>query len=325
MIGSTVAMKRNVILAGQGLDSIIKLANGANVHMISATTTLPLFGIRDLVLHGNRSNQNGDATKIGLNIALANVNSGYGGNSTLRDALVDAFYRIENVTVVEVDGVGIWTQGASGFLRHCHVEGTNGIGIRAQTNDAEWSGCSVRDTLQEGWLCAGGSARYTNCTTNWNGSAGYLNGHGFRILSRGQHFINCRAEVTDGAGFMVQGHDLVMEGCYIDRAYQLQAEAAELGLPARGGGVTGLSRCGVDIRITEDGAFSFFVTDTRAVAGDYSANLQGIVRLNGATRNNVIQLAYTPEALSAGGVQIVQSSYTGSSNRILGPTGLTTV
>ncbi|MGH6916876.1 MAG: glycosyl hydrolase family 28-related protein, partial [Geminicoccaceae bacterium] len=68
IIDGTLALKANVILAGESAGSILKLADGANVTLVEVTGSTPHFGLRDLILHCNRAQQNGDASKFGLDI-----------------------------------------------------------------------------------------------------------------------------------------------------------------------------------------------------------------------------------------------------------------
>jgi hypothetical protein len=331
IIDGTLALKANVILAGEYAGSILKLADGANTTLVAATGTTPLFGMRDLVLDCNRIQQNGDFSKFGLNIAVANTNGGYGPLSSIGGVLTDPFYKIENIMIVEVDGCGVQATGAHGHFRSVEVVQTNAEGIRAQSNDTSWSNCTVGGCGREGFLCAGGSARYNDCKAFFCGTGrdalgtsygNYPNGHGFRITSRGQHFVNCQAQDIDGWGFSVQANDIIIAGAYIDQACQLESWSAFLGQnPVRGGGFA-LQKAGINLQGASNCNIQCLVTARGVVNSQIDPELEGILRLNGSSSNNVVTLGYTAGILAGGGVEVLKVSHSGSNNRVLTPSGL---
>jgi Pectate lyase superfamily protein len=334
LIDGTIQMKANVVLIGEYAGSIIKLANGANVDMVLASGALPHIGLRDLIFYGNRQNQNGDATKNGINWALSNTTSGYTGNSTVNGlgpaVLVDPFYKVQNVVVMMVDGTGIRAVGAHGLWHGVDVLNVNSVGIRAQANDTQWVSCNVGATAHEGWLCAGGSARYTDikaffCGTGYNQQndtyGNYVNGYGIRVTSRGQHFVNVKCQDCDAPGMSIQANDIIVEGLYCDNTSQLVAWSTHLGqTPIRGGGYTG-QKVGLNIQGASNLKVGAMVTARGVVQGNIAPQLQGIVRLNGASSNIRLDFGFTQGILAAGGVEVLQSSFTGTRVCIDSPGG----
>ncbi|MGH6689750.1 MAG: hypothetical protein ACREF4_03600, partial [Gammaproteobacteria bacterium] len=338
LLGGTLNMKANVILAGEYAGSILMLADDANVDMIVATGALPHIGLRDLIIYGNRAQQNGDATKHGINWNISNTTAGYTANSTVNGlgptALVDPFHKNQNLLVMMVDGPGIRAVGAHGLWQAVDVLNTTGPGILAQANDTQWVSVNAGATAHEGWLCAGGSARYTDTKAFFCGTGlvpgtpdtygNYLNGHGYRVTSRGQHFVNPQAQDLDGWGFSVQAHDISIQGAYIDQACQLPEWSTFLGQsPVRGGGFVS-THAGINLQGADDCNISCQVTSRGVVNGDISAVLAGIVRLNGSSNNNVMTVSYTtsPAILAGAAPEVVEDSYTGAGNQILTKTGL---
>ena len=333
LIDGTIQMKANVTLAGEYAGSIIKLADNANVDMILAQGALPHIGLRDLVLYGNRFRQNGDATKIGINWSLSNTSSGYTGNSTINGLgptiMVDPFYKVERVLVLAVDGTGIRAVGAHGLWFGVDVLNVNSVGIRAQANDTQWVSCNVGATAHEGWLCAGGSARYTDCKSFFTGTGynqqdetygNYVNGHAYRITSRGQHFCNCQAQDNDGFGYSVQANDISIAGGYCDQSCQLPAWSQHLGQnPTRGGGFA-QHKAPINLQGATNCIITGVLVTARGVVNNQiSAGLDGIVRLHGSSSNNMVIVNYTDGVLKSGGAPVVKASYSGTNNTVLMP------
>lgn len=71
MIDGTIFLKANTILEGEMAGTILKSANGANATVVQVDGTTPLFGLRNLMIDGNRVQQNSNLAKFGFNINVS--------------------------------------------------------------------------------------------------------------------------------------------------------------------------------------------------------------------------------------------------------------
>lgn len=341
MIGSTVVMKPNVILEGDMPGSVIKLMNGANVDMFSATGITPLFGIRNICLHGNRAQQNGNAAKFGININVADetIDTGgsptpptYGAASSLgAGTLEHPWYRIEHVVMVEMDGAAFKTAGAAGIWRNVTLVNSNGKGAEITGSGSFFTSVNLGGTAHEGMLVSGTNNMFTECKVWFNGTGlnplngtfgNYASGYGFHVTGRGNQFGNCQAQDTDGPGFWIVGNDNLVASAYLDNCSQLLAWSQHLGqTPARGGGYAG-DKVGFNLQGADNCLIQGQVTARGVVNGQIAAQLIGFIRLQGAANNNVAVIGGTIAALTGGGADIRLSGYTGTNNRVLSRSGL---
>jgi hypothetical protein len=341
MIGSTVVFKSNTILEGDFPGTVFKLINGANVDMFSATGVTPLFGLRNICLHGNRAQQNGNAAKFGINIAVSDqtIDTGgsptpatFGANSSLGPGTLEhPWYRIEHVVMVEIDGAAFKTDGAAGIWRNVTLVNSNGKGAEITGDGSYFTSVNLGGTAHEGMLVSGTNNMFTECKVWFNGTGlnpangtfgNYASGYGFHVTGRGNQFGNCQAQDTDGPGFWITGNDTLISSAYLDNCAQLEAWSVHLGqTPTRGGGYTG-DKVGFNLQGADNCLIQGQVTARGVVNGQIAAELVGFIRLQGAANNNVGVIGGTVAALAGGATDIRLSSYTGTNNRILTRSGL---
>jgi hypothetical protein len=264
IISASINFKANVLVEGEFGGTMIEMADNTDINgMFVSSGPIPFFGLRDVILNGNRNGQSGGGwagTSVGIRLAHATTSPGFGGASLIGSGneINDPYARIENVVIVAVDGDGLQGSGAAIHCRNIIIIGCHGCGFSNFINDAEWWGCTAGGCAEEGWVCAAGSGRYYGCKaffvgTGFDPNAGtygnYALGAGFRITNRFQFFVGCEGQDTDGPAFRIQHADgnVMLSGCYSSQGCNLIGQSGNIGqTPLRGGGWSG-TRCGFEI------------------------------------------------------------------------------
>lgn len=314
IISASINFKGNTLVEGEFGGTMIEMADNANLNgMFVSSGPIPFFGLRDMILNGNRAGQGGfPGTSVGLRLNHSTTSPGFGGASLIGSGneVNDPYARFENLIIVAVDGDGIQAAGAACHSRNIIVIGCHGVGISTFINDAEWWGCTAGGCSEEGWTCAAGSGRYYGCKaffvgTGFNPSAGtygnYTNGVGFRITNRNQFFVGCEGQDTDGPAFRIQTDDgkIMLSGCYSSQGSNLIGTSGNIAQsPLRGGGWTG-TRSGFDIG-GDDNVISGLVRDrildVNPGAG-FDPDLNCAVNVRTGSDNNLIMVGGDPQVL----------------------------
>ncbi len=141
--GSTLLLPSNMELCLPGPSCILKLKNGANVDMIrnsdqvAGNSNIRIRG--GGIIDGNKANQNGDASKIGINLTYIQG------------------HLVEDLEIRNVDGKAVYQDGAAqrigpGRLRHLWVHDNNHIGVQHSNSQRR---DTIEDILSENNLGAG--------------------------------------------------------------------------------------------------------------------------------------------------------------------------
>jgi hypothetical protein len=314
IISASLNLRANVLVQGEFGGTMIEMADNANINgMFVSSGAIPFFGLRDLILNGNRGGQSGfPGTSVGLRLAHATTTPGFGGNSLINSGneVNDAYARIENVIIVAVDGDGIQASGSVVHCRNIIVIGCHGIGISTSANDAEWWGCTAGGCAEEGWLCFAGSGRYYGCKaffvgTGFNPSNGtygnYPNGCGFRVTNRFQFFVGCEGQDTDGPAFRLQAAqgDILLSGCYSSQGCNLIGTSGNIGQnPLRGGGWA-QTRSAFDISGVNNSVYGHVRDRILAVnpGAGFDPDLACAVNVRSGSDNNLISVGGNPQVL----------------------------
>lgn len=315
IISASITLKANVLVEGEFGGTMIEMADDANLNgMFVSSGPIPFFGLRDMILNGNRSGQSGfPGTSVGLRLAHSSTSAAFGGNSLINSGneINDAYARVENLIIVAVDGDGIQGAGSVVHARNVIVVGCHGIGISTAINDAEWWGCTAGGCSEEGWLCFAGSGRYYGCKaffvgTGFNPSNGtygnYANGCGFRITNRNQFFIGCEGQDTDGPAFRIQNADgkIMLSGCYSSQGCNLIGTSGNIGQnPLRGGGWA-QTRSAFDIGGDDNALWGLArdrILDVNPGAG-FDPDLDCVVNVRSGSDNNIVDVGGDPLMLA---------------------------
>ncbi|MCC6791580.1 MAG: right-handed parallel beta-helix repeat-containing protein, partial [Thermomicrobiales bacterium] len=110
IIGSSVKMRSYVTLRGQGSSSVLKLRNGANVHVIrsaagTASNPVSNVGVENLYVDGNKANQSDNTEAYGIGMVAVN----------------DSW--VSGITVVNTVRSGIYLAGSRNTVSGCSVSG----------------------------------------------------------------------------------------------------------------------------------------------------------------------------------------------------------
>jgi Pectate lyase superfamily protein len=338
VISASINFKANVTCEGEFGGTMIEMADNAHLNgMFVSSGAIPFFGLRNMILNGNRSGQSGfPGTSVGLRLAHATTSPAFGNNSLIDSGneINDPYARFENVVVVAVDGIGIQASGAACHFHNIVVIGCHTIGISTSINDAVWMDCTVGGCAHEGWLCFAGSGRYYACKaffvgTGFNPSNGtygnYANGVGFRITNGNQFFIGCEGQDTDGPAFRVQGSRVLLSGCYASQASNLTGTSANIGQnPLRGGGWIG-KRSGFLIDNNSGCVVTGLVRD-RLIdigGGANKPNLDCALELRSGASDNLVVVGGDRRALGTNEpwVDVTNLSAYSQANQVLTPRG----
>jgi Pectate lyase superfamily protein len=106
VISASINFKANVTCEGEFGGTMIEMADNANLNGIFVSSgAIPFFGLRNMILNGNRSGQSGfPGTSVGLRLAHATTSPAFGGNSLIDSGneINDPYARFENLIIVAV-------------------------------------------------------------------------------------------------------------------------------------------------------------------------------------------------------------------------------
>lgn len=225
-----ITLKTGVWLRGSGMYStIIKLIAGSNQPVITAyaspdavVSNAFMVGVLDLMVHGNRLQQNASNTAHGI---VATTNPLY-TKATL-DYDQDPHHLFQNVHIRDVAGIGLTTYGR-GETRciNVHVVFGQSYGFYLG-NDSFLSFCTAGQTAQAGFVGVNaGSGRLVGCKSFYCGrliDQGTYAGNnpiapGFWFANCfSMSLVDCEAQDCLGQGFFLEGsHRMTFAGCVAD-------------------------------------------------------------------------------------------------------------
>lgn len=339
IISATINFKANVVLEGEFGGTMIEMADDSNIPgMFKSSGAIPFFGMRDMILNGNRLNQT-NLDSVGLWLQHNSTTGAFGGNSIVGhgNEIVDTHAIFENIVIVGIRGeygINAPVSCSSCYFRNVAVIGIRGVGIRTLINDATWWDCLVGATTKEGWVCAGGSGRYYGCKAFFVGDGfdvdtqtygNYGSGCAFRAANGDQVFVGCEGQDVDGPAFVVQGGSCTISGCYASQACNLEGTSGAIGQnPIRGGGYSLSKRVAVALMgsSAQDCVIDMVVRDNR-LGTEFAPDLQGFVDLRNGAANNVIIISGDYDILAAGQPLVQETNLTAYSqnNYLVTPLG----
>lgn len=196
-----IAARSFTRLSGRNWASVLKLASGANTHMITvADGQVQQFTIDQLALDGNKANQtSGDVIHFDQNAFTP------AANSTLLDDDVNHFF--DRVLIRNAKGSGVWAQGPRGqsqfrsvFAYECDV---NGFFIDSPDN--QFDHCITANSGAEGFKVKGAQTRLAGCKSFLSGQVDAANGVGFYISGSRVAAIHVEAQDNRSNGFVLTG------------------------------------------------------------------------------------------------------------------------
>lgn len=208
-VTSPITLPNGVWLVGDGWKgSQIKLADGANCHVVQTTPDAPVryAGVANFYIDGNRAN-NTSGDGIHFDNPKPDYTNGECSVNIIEDMLVeyaprDAFHlgagqvesRIFNGYAFSPGRHGIYADGSDYWITDCTVGESGGDGVVLLGIGARMSGT-------KSWW----SGRQVPPRTNGNPGSGNGGAVGFRINVENPQIVNCEAQDSTGPGAAVSG------------------------------------------------------------------------------------------------------------------------
>lgn len=221
IISSTLVLKKHVWLFGEGSrSSCIKLATNANCNVIKTDDTggasgnADYTGIINMVIDGNKNNQNGAGPYHGIVFNTTPATTAAAG-----DTFFDMHHTVMNVTVYQAKGNGIDCTGRSAIqLYNVHLQQCAVNGYKS-TFDSTLVGVEADSCGSSGFNINNGSVKLVGCKSYLSGvNTPTTDGAGFKIGNVGPcELVGCEAQNNKLQGYYFNSADRVtMAGCNAD-------------------------------------------------------------------------------------------------------------
>jgi len=221
VVSSTIVLKKHVWLVGEGQrSSTLKLAVNANCNVIKTDDTggasgnADYTGIINMVIDGNRDNQNGAGPYHGIVFNTTPATTAAAG-----DTFFDMHHTVMNVTIYKCKGNGIDCAGRSAIqLYNVHSQLNLVYGFKL-TFDFTAIGCEADNNGSTGFYINNSSVKLVGCKSylsGWNTPT--TDGAGYRIGNVGPcELVGCEAQNNKLQGYNLVSADRVhLAGCNAD-------------------------------------------------------------------------------------------------------------
>jgi Right handed beta helix region len=201
-------LKSRVVLQGVGWESQFKQIASTSGHLVILdTSSVEFTGIRDLLAHGNKTNQS--VANDGIHF------DNEGGTFSIGDPV----HRISNVLVTDLKGNGIVTTSQARECRFSdvYVNGADASGYVLQGTDSVVARCVTGSSGKAGFQCKAPNTRYVGCKAFGSGRVTAGSGDGFFIEQPRTMLVACESQDNKRHGFVIfNANHCVLSGCDAD-------------------------------------------------------------------------------------------------------------
>lgn len=214
---STLKVKSYINIIGSGSTILKQTKTTTQTNLIYGTDVVQLFGLKNLILDGNKKNQTTQNDCI--NFKLNKDAYTYMQNSKFNDP--DPLLHFENIHIYDFKNNGIYisSRGENKF-NNIKINRCDGYGIYYQSYDNSFNCVNVGNCGLNGFhLSTSANTRFVNCKSFMNGTSKNVNqGYGFYIATDTERlmFSSCEAQDNFNHGFGITGNYNTLSNCYSD-------------------------------------------------------------------------------------------------------------